>query len=339
MHFWIRFQALALALSSLLSVSASNAETPSARALYEQGVRLASQKRFLDAQAAFQRALLSDPPVDAYFGLGQVELALGRPCSAVDSYLKYLEVGGTTIPTERRQAVMDHVSQLRKGGAAEGLCHPEGERGSVYLECAYGATSAELDGERVALSSAPLVVSPGRHRVTFVGETRAWPALQIEVSGGSSTYVQCTAPSVEAGGPKHDARTAPEPAGRKASIVAGWTVTGAGLGLAAATLAHFFWNQGRHAGWEQAHEDLAQGGASDDVLNEHNELAQSIERASRVTVGLAIASGVVTATGVVLLLTVPRSKKPASGLVGVDRRGLVAHVTPTRALLTWSAEW
>ena len=141
MHSLNTFSAIALAVGALLSASpawAQDTETASsapsassadgsaqARAWYERGVKLALEKRFLEAQVEFERALRKDPPLDAYFGMGQVELALGRPCEALDAYSKYLELGGTQVPEEKRRGVENHMRQLRQGGGSEESCHPE----------------------------------------------------------------------------------------------------------------------------------------------------------------------------------------------------------------------
>ncbi len=316
-----------LVLGAISCASLSYAEAPSGRALYEQGVRLASQKQFLQAQSAFQRAVANNPPIDAYFGLGQVELALGRPCAAVEAYSTYLEVGGSNIGAERRQAVADHIAQLKKGGAAEDICHPPAQPSVLFLTCEDSHFSADVDGKPVQLpTTTPLAVDVGAHRVTFLDQRGQRRTVDVEVGSGSATHVHC-GPAVTAPPPAHSAGDAGR--GRpSATHVAGWAVTGTGLGLAAATLAHFFWNHGRYTVWKQNHAELAESDASDDALIQHNDLAQSIERARHVTLGLAIASGVVTTTGVVLLLIRPSEKAKVA-----------AQVAPERVFVNWSMQW
>src|SRR5690606_25595967 len=100
-----------------------------ARAWYERGVELAREKRFLEAQSEFERALRKDPPLEAYFGMGQVELALGRPCEALAAYSTYLELGGAHVSDEKRRGVENHMRQLRQGGGSKESCHPEQRMG------------------------------------------------------------------------------------------------------------------------------------------------------------------------------------------------------------------
>jgi len=317
----------ALVLGAISCVGLCYAESPGGRTLYEQGVRLASQKRFLDAQAAFQRAVANNPPVDAYFGLGQVELALGRPCAAVDAYSKYLDVGGSSIAADRRQAVVDHIAQLEQSGAAPDICHPTALPTVLYLTCADNQVTAEVDGRRVAIpTTTPLTVEAGAHKVTFLDPRGGSRVVDVEVVSGSATHVHCGPDSGASSAAERSETAAPRQ--HSATQVAGWAVTGTGLGLAAATLAHFFWNHGRYTVWKQDQTMLSAGDASDEALIEHNELGDSIRRARHVTLGLAIASGVVTTTGIVLLLVRP-----------TDEAKVTAQVAPERVFVNWSMQW
>ncbi len=75
-----------------------------------------------------------------------------------------------------------------------------------------------------------------------------------------------------------------------------------GLGLGGAAIAHWRWNDGRYDDWKasyDAYQEQPEPGAIDAL----NERAQSIERASRVSVGLGIGAAVSLGAGAVLLLT------------------------------------
>ncbi len=75
-----------------------------------------------------------------------------------------------------------------------------------------------------------------------------------------------------------------------------------GLGLGGAAIAHWRWNDGRYDDWKasyDAYQEQPEPGAIDAL----NERAQSIERASRVSVGLGIGAAVSFGAGAVLLLT------------------------------------
>lgn len=75
-----------------------------------------------------------------------------------------------------------------------------------------------------------------------------------------------------------------------------------GLGLGGAAVAHWRWNDGRYDDWKSAY-DAYQERPEPGAIDGLNERSQSIERASRVSVGLGVGAAVSFSAGVVLLLT------------------------------------
>jgi tetratricopeptide (TPR) repeat protein len=75
-----------------------------------------------------------------------------------------------------------------------------------------------------------------------------------------------------------------------------------GLGLGGAAIAHWRWNDGRYDDWKAAY-DAYQEQSEPGAIDALNERSQSIERASRVSVGLGIGAAVSFGAGAVLLLT------------------------------------
>jgi hypothetical protein len=68
---------------------------------------------------------------------------------------------------------------------------------------------------------------------------------------------------------------------------------------------HYLWNLGRYEQWEETHTELKgqehePGYALEQT--ENNELGSSIERASRVTVSLAVGSAALVGTGIALVV-------------------------------------
>jgi hypothetical protein len=68
---------------------------------------------------------------------------------------------------------------------------------------------------------------------------------------------------------------------------------------------HYLWNLGRYEQWEETHTELKgqehePGYALEQT--ENNELGSSIERASRVTVSLAVGSAALVGTGITLVV-------------------------------------
>jgi len=309
-------------------------------AAYERGVALAVEKRFLEAQAEFERSLSGKPPLDAYFGLGQVELALGRPCSAVDAYSKYLEVGGGSVSDDKRRSVQAHIQQLRQAGASEELCRPAAQSALLYLECNDPEVSVQLDGQESGpLGTGPLKVAAGEHQVEFVSEQYSWPATRFEVSAGSAVHLSCptSKQGVSAGSVSPPGESGSDSKMSSGKIVA-LSITGAGLGVAVAALSHFLWNHGRYQVWKEDHALLLDEGGSATAVAQHNDLEDSIDKASKVTVGLAVAGGVLTGVGVTLLLLQPSSKSRAQGASAFHSQ-VAVHVGGPSAGLSWEGVW
>ena len=90
----------------------------------------------------------------------------------------------------------------------------------------------------------------------------------------------------------------------------GYVLAGAGVAAGIGGFAHYLWNRSRHGDWETEHESLKNAPFSasyHDRAVRNNELADSIEGAEKVTVGLFVASGVLLAGGVTLIVVDPGS--------------------------------
>lgn len=114
-------------------------------------------------------------------------------------------------------------------------------------------------------------------------------------------------PSTPAHGSRGDAK-------RPLAYVLGAT----GIVLASAALAHYAWNRDRYEDWQESyaayHVDPRRSRRSN-----ANELAESIDRASRVTVALAIGAGVTIGSGTVLFFS---SSTTSPAHAGSDERWL-----------------
>lgn len=323
----------------------SLAGSQQARAWYQRGVQLVIEKRFLEAQLEFERALRKDPPLDAYFGMGQVELALGRPCEALAAYSKYLELGGSYIPEEKRRGVENHMRQLRQGGGSEESCHPEQRMGMLIAHCDRSDTLLRVDGRNLVIDeNLGHRLKAGRHEVVFHDHWGDSTPIILNVDPGSVHYLQC-APQPEL---KLTSESSAEDQGLSGQQTAGLVVAGAGVGLAVATLSHFFWNHGRHDVWKQNHQNIEDNGGSFEDKEANNALAASIQKANHVTLGLGIASGVLAGAGVTIFLLSPNKDadtKAQMSLLPTDAKShsvttlLSAKLSATSAALAWSGSW
>lgn len=309
------------------------------RAFFKRGLALAREKRFIEAQVAFARSIEEDPPLEAYFGLGQVELALGHPCAAQRAYSDYLQRGGERVASEKRERLQRHINELLEQGASPELCAP-GPAHSLVLHCWEPNVSASLDGEPVGLENPIEGIAVGRHQVRFLSATTSPQPLTVEVIG--NTHVYCSQLQKEAAVKPLGPDVAAPPAFKPRQKLA-MAVSGAGLGLAAATLAHLFWNHGRYGVWKDRHLELELGGGSADQRSDHNDLARAIDRASDVTLGLAVASGVVLGAGLTIFFVAPPKKKSntgqAPGLVNVARANSVGRLRAGWASIEWESRW
>ncbi len=275
--------------------------TPASRAAYEKGVAMAVEKRFVDAQREFAEAVSENPPLEAYFGLGQVELALGHPCAAVEAYSKYLEVGGTRIFSTKRRAVQTHIEQLRLAGASDAVCHPLPEQTLLSIHCAEAGVDAAVDGERAQVNSpVPLNVSPGTHQITLFKDSREVSVANVLIAEGERSHFWCAALPLPRSLDESSQGTF-EDSRLSTTQRIGLTVGAGGVGVALAALGHFLWNRGRYAGYQAQGSELSERSPPDRVSS-YNELGSSITRAGRVSLGLALAGAATTSVGLTLFL-------------------------------------
>jgi tetratricopeptide (TPR) repeat protein len=252
-------------------------ERAAARGHFNRGLELAKAGSYESALAEFEQAYQLSPHFSVLYNIGQAELALERPESAVETLRRYLAEGADRIEPARRAEVESTI-----------------------------ATELERLGQREAVTDTPQAAAP-----------REQPA---------PARVSEAAPSVERPARAPVSRTASTPAAdsrgdakRPLAYVLGAT----GIVLASAALAHYVWNRGRYEDWHESyvayHVDPRPARRS-----AANELAASVDRASRVTVALAIGAGVTLGTGTVLFLS---SSTTSSAHAGSDEHWLGARGT------------
>lgn len=326
-------------------VELSQDGSPAARALFEKGLALVREGNYLEAEIAFQEALKDDPPLEAHFASGQVALALGKPCQALLAYEAYLKAGAQLMSPGKRQRVERHIRQLRQGGASEAACHPTEQPGQLTAVCDLADIRARIDNENVLLGSIQSLPA-GTHKVEFFGNGGIWQPTFILVTAGGSATVKCAPPP-----PPPPPEVVRMPADSKATSdhfsggqKLSLAITGAGLGLAVATLSHYFWNRGRYDEWKATEEalfddpntDEDEAQASSTEIDRQNRLANSIQNARPVTIGLGIASGVVTAAGLTLFYLETKKKRDTSGQLN---QSLSARASTQSMTFTWSGTW
>ena len=294
---------------------------------FEKGVRLGEAGAYREAAVEFERAYRLSPHYAVLYNLGQAYMALGQPVESVESLQRYLTEGASQIPAARRSEVQAALKQQRA------------RIGSVTVDANVDGAALLIDGVTVGRSPLPSAVrvARGEHQITAVldgyrstprtitvtgdgtrvamvleraptGDPGVAPGKQASPTGvPSSAGVALAAPASSAPAPPRPPAAPPRaPAPPGASLlappvgaesaprdnargrrVAGWIVGAVGLAVGGVALGHYFWNRSRFESYESA--------MIDDPAK-----ASSIRSANAVTVGLAVTSGALLATGIVL---------------------------------------
>lgn len=261
---------LALALTLVVTISTRDARSEQseervlARGHFNRGVELAKAGSYEAALAEFQQAYRISPHFSVLYNVGQAELALGRPVAAVGTLRRYLAEGGEQLEPARRAEVESTIAiELERLGPLD-----------MTTDAPPTARAVDAPTEQAPLADLP-------------------PLRQVPVAP-TPTASRRPAPSA----PTKPTDQKPSDAKR----VLAYTLGGAGILLASASLVHYAWNRGRYEDWQDAyaayHEDPRPPRRST-----ANQLAESVDRASRVSVALAIGGGVMLGTGTVLFFS------------------------------------
>jgi len=267
------------------------------------------------------------------------------------------DVGRTPLSGPVRLAAGTHVVGATRPGtvpASRVVTLAEGERqsltlalppsplGTLSLQCWELGAQPFLDGEPVeaAKAAAGVPVGPGRHRVAFAGLGKRWPEQNVEVPFGVRAAVFCGS------SPPGTRETAPSPNRHpqaQSSFPTGHVLLGAGVAVGIATVLHYAWNAGRNTDWQVAQTRI-ETGPSDGRRErqiENNALADSIDRASVVTVGLGVASGALVTGGIAwLLLEGHEGSGAEQGLLAPGALSPLAFcATEHSANLAWRGTW
>jgi hypothetical protein len=194
-----------------------------------------------------------------------------------------------TVAGEEKQRV---DFQLRQGFES-----PPGELplGNLVVSCSQTNVQVSVDAQPIGSTplAGPLVLASGTHRIRFSTASGVNDERAIEVPARGQAHIDCN------WGPGSPSAA---PTRRPGHSALGWALGAIGVGLGGAALGHLFWNQTRFHDWQgkYAHyfDDPTPGNR-----DAANQLAQSISRASVVTVGLTIGAGLALGTGTLLLIT------------------------------------
>lgn len=277
---------LSVALQAQTVAAADESATRAfAREHFARGIALAKAHAYAEALREFQRAYDAAPHFAVLYNIGQAELALGESASGVATLERYLAEGGANIEALRKAEVEAIIAQHRKqtepaSAAPLELARPRDEpisAGSTEPVTPPQSTPVVPRGGAAPVSgAAPATFSASR------------PALRPLVR---------TSPEP---GPVSDALPPSAHASTRKTLA--YVVGATGLALAAGALGHFLWNRDRYQEWQGRFATYYRD-PRDSNRQSANDLAESIARASTVTVALAVASGIALSSGTVLFVT------------------------------------
>lgn len=309
---------------------------------YNRGVELASQRNYAQALREFREAYRLSPHYAVQYNIGQAHIALGQPVEAIAALERYLADGGAQITDSRIRETQSQIA-IERALTAE-----------VLLSVNAPNATIEIDGQNVGRSplAGAVRVAAGTHLVSVTTADGTRLSRLVKLQGTDSLTLQFEVPAAptlttrpvgritdgsESTARVHAERTnslawnssASEPSSRVSTL--GYALGIAGLTLGVVAFGDYLWNRSRYEQWGTTHGELQANPQAPDYQQRqtvNNDLASSIQRASNVTVGLSVASGLLTATGVTLLV--------------LDRRGRLAVVPSAQshaASLSFRGSW
>jgi tetratricopeptide (TPR) repeat protein len=302
-----------------------DASRDAARQHYGRGIDLANQGYYSQALQEFQEAYRNRPHYAVLFNIGQAYIALQQPIEAIAALEQYLAQGQEQIPAERLRETAAQIAAV-KAQTAE-----------IVLTARPMGASVSVDGKTIgdAPIHEPIRVAAGRHLISARTPDGTEVTRELAPQAGERVTLIIEVPSAAATSknPRGDFAvrgTAQSPgnstpilgrAGSYDSTSSGSSVRVSTLGyvlgtvgavLGAGAVGHYFWNRNRYENWKSAHAKLANDQQASDYVDrevQNNALAGSIQNASHVTVGLAVAGGALLATGITLVI-VDRGRRP-----------------------------
>lgn len=153
-----------------------------ARERYVEGGRLFGSRRYLEAAAAYERSYAAVPVGKTLYNVALSYEKGGDYVSALDAYLRYLDLPGCPAPQEhcadRRGEVTDTVTKLR--GKVGTL--------SIMIDDGVEVQGFEIDDRFIPPEDFPMVLTPGRYEFRVRGLRRnEVRTREVEILAGQIT--------------------------------------------------------------------------------------------------------------------------------------------------------
>jgi len=262
---------------------------------FKRGIELFQEGDYRAALVEFKRANELAPNYNVLYNIGNVYFQLQDYANALVAFEKYLSDGGASIDPKRRAEVEKDIEKLRTRVAR--------------IEVTTNVPDVEITIDDIVVGKTPftkpLLVNPGRHRISAAKEGRASAGKTVEVASFDAINVPLDLPEIAKTAETQNipppplpsasvttstsaAPTAPPPP-PKSIPWAGWAVTGAAVLGAGITGGMALSKSGALA-------DLRKpdSGATKQQLDEAGSSTATLALVSDIFTGVAVVSGVVT---------------------------------------------
>lgn len=165
------------------------AKLEEARAHRDKGLKLFKDGAFEAALVEFERAYELAPTWRLHYNIALILRQMNDFAGALDRFERFLSEGGAEVPADRKKEVDKEIAALRgKVGAVR-----------VAIEGAPAGASVEIAIDEVPIGKTPLakpiVVNPGKRRVTATREGLAPVTKLVTVAAGETIDVTIALPS------------------------------------------------------------------------------------------------------------------------------------------------
>lgn len=205
----------------------SSADVERARVHYERGIQLYNEENFDAALFEFERAYELAPSYKILYNMARIQRQLNNYAAALQNFRRYLNEGAAAVPDDRKKEVEKEIETLRiRVASIEIKVNVEGA--DVYVDDSPVCTGTMTGCVGKSPLPAPVIVNPGRRKITAQKAGYAAGATVVRVVGGDSTVAQIDLTSLAA------AQRPSDPGPRNRAILS-WSITGAFAAGAAVT--------------------------------------------------------------------------------------------------------
>lgn len=274
---------------------------------YARGLALYGDGEFLLALVEFERAYQLSGNYKVLYNIGQVRIQLGRYAKAKEALEQFLKEGGSTVSSERIQAVNKDLTALAERTA------------SLNVATTEEGADISLDGKVIGTSPlpAPVIVDAGEHNLVVHKSGFYDSAQSLTLAGHDQLELKVELKPIPVSTQITRVETRTSQVNSTPPRTAMWVAWGTTGALAATAGIVGYLGSSKASDLASLRNDKT---ATRDQLDGARNSARTLFAVSDITTGLAVISG-----GVALYLTFkhPKEKPPTAGVaVGIAPNGL-----------------